>query len=128
MHLPDAVRVPRLVPVQSFGIQTPVALEMPHGQLQDVGLLQFGVFGVVRLGRVQDEGLEGGQTLVDPGAAPLLHQGLVGAPGLRGGALALRRHHCELLPARADEWASRGRRGVVARAVARGSERRKGGA
>lgn len=93
LDLPDAVGVSCPVVVDSLGVQAAVPLEVPDGQLEDVRLLQLGVFGVVSFGRVQDESLESGEALVDPRPAPLLHQGLVGSPRLRV-PLRFRSHHC----------------------------------
>jgi hypothetical protein len=92
LHLADAVRVAGLVLVDPLDVEAAVPLEVAHGELQDVGLLQLGVLGVVRLGRVEDEGLEGGEALVDSRPAALLHQGFVGSSRF-GGPLVLRGHN-----------------------------------
>lgn len=56
-------------------------LEMTHGQLQDVGLLQLrvlglalAVLGILALGGLEDEGLQDGQALVDARPPSLLHE------------------------------------------------------
>lgn len=79
LHLPNAVRVSRLVLVDPLDVQASVPLEVAHGELQYVGLFQFRMFRVVRLRRIQDEGLEGGEALVDAGASSLLHEWFVGS-------------------------------------------------
>lgn len=56
-------------------------LEMTHGQLQDVRLLQLGmlrlslaILAILALGGLKDEGLQDGQALIDARPPPLLHE------------------------------------------------------
>lgn len=78
-----------------MAIDVPMPLEMPNGQLQNIGLLEFRVLRLavrrarsgarfaircVRcLGRLQDQRLQNGQALIDTSATALLHQWFVRA-------------------------------------------------
>lgn len=60
-------------------------LKMTYCKLQYVRLLQFrmlrlaiAIFRILMLGRLQNEGLEYGQTLINAGTSALLHEWFIG--------------------------------------------------
>lgn len=91
LHLSNAICKTRPVLVHPLRVQTAVPLKMTHRQLQNIRLLQLGMFRVVRFCGIQDERLEGGQTLVDSSPASLLHEWLICASWFR--SLVLGGHH-----------------------------------